>query len=313
MESSANRARSAGRDLDLAAAGRRAAALAKAGSPSPPMSGGGRDSFRRGDDNPDHLGERESGRRRVGDGDLVTTLMGRRRALITTANRLQGRAAPLAPAPRQQGQGITRHRLEQRRGAGKDKPGGSSPPRSRRFPRLREQTQEIIVAADRFIATIDRRGYRVPMSSDSGYVWGSNSGVLDTAIVLGVAYHLTHDVRHANAVIDCVDYILGRNPLAQSYVAGHGTRAMRNPHHRIWAHQKDPRLPEAPPGALAGGPNSFLQDPYIRALGMSGCPPQTCYVDNIESYSTNEVAINWNAALAWNAAFLDDLGRATRR
>jgi endoglucanase len=83
---------------------------------------------------------------------------------------------------------------------------------------------------------------------------------------------------------------------------------MHNPHHRVWAHQKDPALPEAPPGALAGGPNSALQDPYIRKLGLGGCPPETCYVDNIESYSTNEVAINWNAALAWTAAFLDDVG-----
>jgi len=58
---------------------------------------------------------------------------------------------------------------------------------------------------------------------------------------------------------------------------------------------------------ISGGPNSMLQDPYIRKLGMSGCPPQTCYVDNIDSYSTNEVAINWNSALAWDAAFLDDM------
>jgi endoglucanase len=113
-------------------------------------------------------------------------------------------------------------------------------------------------------------------------------------------------------VVDCLAYILGRNPLAFSYVSGYGTFAMRNPHHRVWGHQKDPRLPEAPPGAVSGGPNSSLQDPYIRKLGMGGCPPQTCYVDNIESYSTNEVAINWNASLAWSAAFLDDLARAHR-
>ena len=106
-----------------------------------------------------------------------------------------------------------------------------------------------------------------------------------------------------------LDYILGKNPVVMSYVAGYGTYAMRNPHHRVWAHQKDARLPEAPPGAVSLGPNSMLQDPYIRKMGMSGCPPQTCYVDNIESYSTNEVAINSNAALAWTAAFLDDLGR----
>ena len=84
------------------------------------------------------------------------------------------------------------------------------------------------------------------------------------------------------------------------------------PHHRAWAHQKDPKLPEAPPGAVSGGPNSTLQDPYIRKLGMSGCPPQTCYVDHIESYSTNEVAINWNGALAWYVAFLDDVAHSKK-
>jgi endoglucanase len=173
-----------------------------------------------------------------------------------------------------------------------------------------EQRQQIVAAADRSLATIAKRGYRVPVLSDSGYIWGSNGQVLNAAVVLGAAYYLTKDVKYANGVVDAMDYILGRNPLAMSYVAGYGTYAMRNPHHRIWAHQKDAHLPEAPPGALSGGPNSALQDPYIRKLGMSGCPPQTCYVDNVESYSTNEVAINWNAPLAWAAAFLDDVQRA---
>ena len=129
------------------------------------------------------------------------------------------------------------------------------------------------------------------------------------AVVLGAAYDLTRKPAYANGVVDCLDYILGRNPLAQSYVGGYGARALRNPHHRVWAHQKDPKLPEAPPGAVSGGPNSMMQDPYIRKLGKGGCPPQTCYVDNVESYSTNEVAINWNAPLAWATAFLDDVAR----
>jgi endoglucanase len=166
---------------------------------------------------------------------------------------------------------------------------------------------QLIAAADRFLGFIAKRGYRVPMASDLTYIWGSNAQVMDAALVLGTAYNLTHDAKYANGVIDCMDYLLGRNPLAFSYVAGYGTHALRNPHHRVWAHQKDPKLPEAPPGAVSGGPNSTLQDPYIRKLGMSGCPPETCYVDNVESYSTNEVAINWNASLAWMAAFLDDI------
>ncbi len=176
-----------------------------------------------------------------------------------------------------------------------------------------EQRQQLVAAADRLLTLIGSRGYRVPMPSDSVYVWGSNSGVLNAGVVLGVAYDLTNGSESMpHGAADCMDYILGRNPLAWSYVSGYGTYAMRNPHHRVWAHQANPALPEAPPGAVAGGPNSALQDPYIRKLGMGGCPPQTCYVDNILSYSTNEVAINWNAALAWVAAFLDDVGEGRR-
>ena len=40
---------------------------------------------------------------------------------------------------------------------------------------------------------------------------------------------------------------------------------------------------------------------------LDGCAPMFCYVDDIDSYSTNEVAINWNSALAWIASFLADL------
>jgi endoglucanase len=177
---------------------------------------------------------------------------------------------------------------------------------------LAELRKQVLAAADRFLSLIGKRGYRAPFASDSVYNWGSNAEVMNAAIVLGAAYYLTKDAKYANGVIDCSDYILGRNPLAISYVSGHGTIAMKNPHHRIWAHQKDKKLPEAPPGAVSGGPNSALQDPYIRKLGKGGCAPQTCYVDNIDSYSTNEVAINWNAALAWYVAFLDDIAHAKK-
>jgi len=171
--------------------------------------------------------------------------------------------------------------------------------------------RQIGASADQLLGHIQRRGYRMPLAGDRVYVWGSNVGVLNGALVLASAYDLHQNPAYLRGVVDCLDYLLGRNPLAQSYVAGYGTRPMRNPHHRVWAHQKDPTLPEAPPGAVSGGPNSMMQDPYIRKLGKSGCPPQTCYVDNIESYSTNEVAINWNAPLAWVAAFLDEVpGRA---
>jgi len=102
------------------------------------------------------------------------------------------------------------------------------------------------------------------------------------------------------------DYLLGRNPLDQSYVSGYGVRPLRNPHHRFWARQYNFRFPPPPPGLLAGGPNSGLEDPIAKAAGLRGCAPQKCYVDHIEAWSLNEVAINWNAPLVWVAAFLDE-------
>ena len=103
-----------------------------------------------------------------------------------------------------------------------------------------------------------------------------------------------------------MNYVLGRNPLDKSYVSGYGERPLQNPHHRFWAHQANATFPSPPPGVLSGGPNSGLQDPYVQAAGLAGCAPQKCYVDNIEAWSANEEAINWNAPLAWVAAFLDE-------
>ena len=97
--------------------------------------------------------------------------------------------------------------------------------------------------------------------------------------------------------------------MGQSYVTGYGARPLLNPHHRFWAHQANPRYPKPPPGAISGGPNSDLQDPHVRAAGLKGCPPQKCFVDHIAAYSVNEVAINWNAALAWSAIWLDAWAR----
>jgi endoglucanase len=82
-----------------------------------------------------------------------------------------------------------------------------------------------------------------------------------------------------------------------------------NPHHRFWAHQVNDKFPVAPPGAVSGGPNSDLQDPYVQAAGIKGCPALRCFVDNIEAWSVNEITINWNAPLAWVAAYLDEKGR----
>ncbi len=168
--------------------------------------------------------------------------------------------------------------------------------------------QSIVDAANVFVGIREQQGYRVPF--DPGptgkYAWGSNSFILNNLIILALTYDFTHDATYLNAVVDGMDYILGRNALNKSYVSGYGVNPLQNPHHRFWAHQLDPSFPPVPPGAVSGGPNSSLQDPYAQSIGLAGCAAQKCYVDHVESWSTNEVAINWNTPLAWVTAFLDE-------
>ncbi len=145
------------------------------------------------------------------------------------------------------------------------------------------------------------QGYAVPLAADA-YVWGSNSSVANNAMVMAVAYELTGAARYRTGALETMDYLLGRNALDRSYVSGYGERASENEHHRFWAHQNDASLPHPPAGSFAGGPDAGLEDPVAKAQ-LAGCAPAACYLDDIGSYSTNEVAINWNASLAWLSAF----------
>ncbi len=172
---------------------------------------------------------------------------------------------------------------------------------------LRRYQSQLRAAADALLATLAQEGYRLPMHGK--YPWGSNADVLGNMVLLGSAADAEGGDRFAQGVVLGMDYLLGRNAMGQSYVTGYGARPLLHPHHRFWAHQANPRYPGPPPGAVSGGPNADLQDPYVRAAGLAGCPPQKCFVDHVEAYSVNEVAINWNAALAWSAIWLDAWGR----
>lgn len=163
----------------------------------------------------------------------------------------------------------------------------------------------IVAAADRFLADEKGNGYGIPYRAKD-YPWGSNSALLNRAMLLGLAHDFTEDAKYRAGVVAAIDYVLGRNPLGQSYVSGYGVRAMHNPHHRFWAHSLDARLPGPPPGVLSGGPNSTAMSDEVAAQMKGKCAPQKCWADDVRAYALNEVAINWNAPLFWAAAWLDD-------
>ncbi len=143
---------------------------------------------------------------------------------------------------------------------------------------------------------------------EGGYEWGSNSMVVNNAMIEGIAYDLTQDVKYLNGVAESMDYILGRNPNENSYITGYGTKTTENPHHRYWCHQMKNDWPYAPNGCLSGGPNSNMNDPMIQGAGykIGELAPMKCYYDQVDAWSVNEITINWNSPVVWISSFVED-------
>ncbi len=180
----------------------------------------------------------------------------------------------------------------------------------------------IVAAADKYVAKEDEQGMGIPYQATTfqdainigegidvvGYEWGSNSFVVNNAIVMAYAYDIAGTNEYISGASTAMDYILGRNANGISYVTGYGEYAYSRPHHRYWSHELDKSFPMAPAGVMSGGPGQGLQDPYVGGLGFDRATAihQKCYVDSIEAWSVNEVTINWNAPFAWVVSFLED-------
>ena len=147
--------------------------------------------------------------------------------------------------------------------------------------------------------------YGVPMEAGD-FVWGSSAVAANQGIALVQAYRLTGDTAALHAAVATLDYLLGRNATGYSFVTGFGTRTPMWPHHRPSAADT---VTAPVPGMLVGGPNPGQQD---KCAGYPSKLPARSYVDSTCSYAANEIAINWNAPLAYLAAALDAVyaGRA---
>ncbi|MFJ4809085.1 glycoside hydrolase family 9 protein [Streptomyces longwoodensis] len=177
-----------------------------------------------------------------------------------------------------------------------------------RLPGRDQVRRSVVRGADAYLATLTAHPYGMPYApAGNRYDWGSSHQVLNNAVVIASAYDITGAHKYRDGALQSMDYVLGRNALNISYVTGYGEVSSHNQHSRWYAHELDPTLPNPPSGTLAGGPNSSIQDPYAQSK-LTGCVGQFCYIDDIQSWSTNETAINWNAALARMASFAADQG-----
>ncbi|QNP74488.1 glycoside hydrolase family 9 protein [Streptomyces roseirectus] len=166
----------------------------------------------------------------------------------------------------------------------------------------------VVKGADTYLATLAGQSYGMPYAPPGNvYDWGSAHQVANNAVVLASAYDITGAAKYRDGAVQSMDYLLGRNALNMSYITGYGEANAHRLHSRWYAKQLDPALPSPPDGTLAGGPNSSIQDPYAQSK-LQGCVGQFCFIDDIQSWSTNETAVNWNAALTRLASFVADQG-----
>ncbi|MDB5105184.1 MAG: glycoside hydrolase family 9 [Fibrobacteres bacterium] len=132
----------------------------------------------------------------------------------------------------------------------------------------------------------------------SDFNWGSNSNDANQGMLLLQAFRATGDSSFLKASVDALDYLLGRNATGYSFVTGFGAKAPLFPHHRP---STADGVREPVPGLLVGGPNSGQQDKCVYPSAL----PALSYSDTECSYASNEVAINWNAPLAYLAGALE--------
>jgi endoglucanase len=125
----------------------------------------------------------------------------------------------------------------------------------------------------------------------AAYYWGINGVLARMALNVGVYESLVPDAKNRDLLVMVMDHLLGRNFYGRSYVTGIGYDPPYNPHHRPSVADGNP---EPWPGLLVGGP-------WSNAQGSSSA---TAWVDSASDYNTNEVAINWNAAMIYAAAAL---------
>jgi endoglucanase len=167
-----------------------------------------------------------------------------------------------------------------------------------------EAAKEIRTATEKSASEIAARtaanGYRIAMTTND-YVWGSNAVAANYALLLMVAEQLLPNHKYAEAAAENLHYLLGRNEFSVSWVTWVGSNWYKNPHHRPSGADG---VTEPWPGLLSGGPNRSRQDEAMKKLPQ-GVAPMKSWLDELESYATNEVAINWNAPLVFVLAGLN--------
>ncbi|MEH3112883.1 glycoside hydrolase family 9 protein [Pedobacter terrae] len=166
--------------------------------------------------------------------------------------------------------------------------------------------KKILTLADQYVAAFKTGAYHTVIgASIYDFAWGSNSSAMNQSILLINAYLFTKNNAYLDASVSNLDYVLGKNATGYSFVTGMGSKSPMHPHHRL---SFADGIAEPIPGLLVGGPNREKQD------GLKyDSEPELSYLDDVNSYASNEIAINWNAPLVYVANAMECIEKGENR
>ena len=157
----------------------------------------------------------------------------------------------------------------------------------------------LLNSAERLLKKAEAMDYFQPIDD---FQWGSNSDVLNAAMLWAQAYRLTKDQKYLKGTQQAMDYVLGNNAVGVSFVTGFGDNSPMYIHHR---QSTADGIAEPVPGLLSGGPNSRRQDEKNGTVYPKNVAPMKSWVDQEPSYASNEICLNWNAPLTYILGFLE--------
>lgn len=139
----------------------------------------------------------------------------------------------------------------------------------------------------------------------TAYAWGSNQHVCEGINKLLLASRYFKDERYVVKASEMIDYILGLNVLDMSFIWGYGYKYPQSIHSRL-AYAKGQKMIK---GAMCNGVDQLLSDGEIGKYFSEDSPIATRFVDNSDSYSNVEPAINYNSALYLSLSLLEYANR----
>ncbi len=160
-------------------------------------------------------------------------------------------------------------------------------------------TEKHLTLSDEILAKIESIPYGISIDH---FEWGSNSDVLNQAMILCIAHHLSGEQKYLDGAIRNTDYIFGKNATGYSFLTGFGSKQVMFPHHRPSGADA---IDEPVPGFILGGPNKDKQD--SQHVEYASDYPAKSFADVEPSFASNEVCLNWNAPAVFVLGYLEEV------